>query len=82
MTLAILGILKDLFIPRVEQRTWKDFMANLTRNGNQTTHEESCCYKEALDGIHKKTFILTLNILILVTAFLGNALTIAGLLKA
>ena len=82
MTLAILGILKDLFIHGVEKRTCKDLMANLTRDGNQTTHEEFCCYKEALDGIHKKPFILTLNILMLVTAFLGNALTIAGLLKA
>ena len=56
-------------------------MANLTNDGDQTTNEESFCYKGVLDEIHQKLFLLTLNILISVTAFLGNALIISALPK-
>ena len=54
-------------------------MANLTNDGNETTFAESFCYKGVVD--EEKTFILTLNILISVAAFLGNALIIAALPK-
>ena len=55
-------------------------MANSTNDGNQTTYEEFYCYG-VLNGIHQQAFILTLNILISVAAFLGNALIIAALPK-
>ena len=54
-------------------------MANFTNDGNQTTYQEFYCYG-GVDGIHE-VFILTLNILISVAAFLGNALIIAALPK-
>ena len=56
-------------------------MANLTNDGNQTTYQESFCYKGVLDEMHQKQFLLTLNTLISVTAFLGNALMISALPK-
>ena len=55
-------------------------MANVTNDGNQTIYEEFYCY-EVVNGIHQQAFILTLNILISVAAFLGNALIIAALPK-
>ena len=54
-------------------------MGNLTNDGNQTTYPESFCFKGAAD--EKKTFLLTLNVLISVASFLGNALMIAALPK-
>ena len=54
-------------------------MANLTNDGNETTYAESFCYKGVED--EKKTFILTLNILIAVAAFQGNVLIVAALPK-
>jgi len=56
-------------------------MANLTNDGNNTTYDEFFCDKGVVDGTHKKTFFLTLNILISVAAFLGNALIFAALSK-
>jgi len=55
-------------------------MANLTSDGNQTTYEEFFCYG-VVNGIHQQAFLLALNILISMTAFLGNALIIAALPK-
>ena len=55
-------------------------MANLTNDENQTTYQEFYCYG-GLIVIHQRAFLLTLNILISVTAFLGNALIIAALPK-
>ena len=55
-------------------------MANLTNDESQTTYEEFYCYG-GVNGIHQQAFILNLNILISVTAFLGNALIIAALPK-
>ena len=54
-------------------------MGNLTSDGNQTTYPESFCFIGAVDK--RKTFLLTLNVLISVAAFLGNALMIAALPK-
>ena len=56
-------------------------MANLTNDGNNTTYDEFICDKGVVDGTYKKTFFLTLNILISVAAFLGNALIFSALSK-
>ena len=53
-------------------------MANLN-DGNETTYIEYFCDKRAVD--EEKTFLLTLNILISVAAFLENALIVAALPK-
>ena len=55
-------------------------MANLTNDGNQTNYQEFYCHG-GINGIHQQASILTLNILISVAAFLGNALIIAALPK-
>jgi len=52
-------------------------MGNLTNDGNQTNYDEFYCYRGE-NGIYQQT-LLTLNILISVTAFLGNALIFAAL---
>ena len=57
-----------------------EIMANFTNLGNRTTYEEFYCYV-GVDGKHQQAFILTLSIIISVTAFLGNALIIAALPK-
>ena len=54
-------------------------MGNLTDDGNQTVYPESFCFKGAVD--ERKTLFLTINVLISVAAFLGNALIIAALPK-
>ena len=56
-------------------------MANLSNVQNGTTNQESFCYKGTLDGKQPKMLLLTLNIVISVTAFLGNALIIFALPK-
>ena len=53
-------------------------MANLTDNGNHTTHEAFYC-SVAISGTQQSTFLSTLNILISITAFFGNALIIVAL---
>ena len=55
-------------------------MANLTNDGNQSNYQEFYCH-EGIKGIHQRAFVLTLNILISVAAFQGNALIIAALPK-
>jgi len=55
-------------------------MANFTNHGNRTTYEEFYCYGK-VDGEHQQAFIITLSIIISVTAFLGNALIIVALPK-
>ena len=55
-------------------------MANLTEDGNQTTSQEFSC-SSGLNGIYQKAFILTLNVVISVAAFLGNVLIMAALPK-
>ena len=56
-------------------------MANLTNDGNQTTFREFYYCYGVVNGAYQQVFLLTLNILISVTAFLGNALIIAALPK-
>ena len=55
-------------------------MANFTNHGNRTTYAEFYCYG-GVYGKHQQALILTLSIIISVTAFLGNALIIAALPK-
>ena len=56
-------------------------MANLTNDGNQTTFQEFYYCYGVVDGKYQQVFLLTLNILISVAAFLGNALIIVALPK-
>ena len=51
---------------------------NLTEHGNYTTHETVYC-SVGINGAQEGIFLSTLNILISITAFLGNALVIAAL---
>ena len=55
-------------------------MANLTDDGNHTTHETFYC-SVGFSGRQQSIFLSTLNILISITAFLGNALIIVALQK-
>ena len=57
-----------------------DKMVNLTEDGNYTTHETFYC-SVGISGAQEGIFISTLNILISITAFLGNALIIVALQK-
>ena len=52
-------------------------MANLTRNGNQTTIQEYTCPIDA----NRKILILTLTVPLSISAFLGNALILVALQK-
>ncbi|KAL9978588.1 hypothetical protein ACROYT_G016122 [Oculina patagonica] len=54
-------------------------MANLTNYGNHTTIPEYFC--PAGLTAHQKIFVLTFNLPLFITAFLGNALIIASLQK-
>jgi len=55
-------------------------MANLTEDGNRTTHEKLYC-SVGISGMQQSILLSTLNILISITAFLGNALIIIALQK-
>ena len=55
-------------------------MANLHEDGNHTTTEELFC-KEGITDIHQNIFIPALNILLSITAFLGNVLIIVAIPK-
>ena len=55
-------------------------MANLTEDGNHTTHETFHC-SVAISGRQQSIFLSTLNILISIAAFLWNALIILALRK-
>ena len=55
-------------------------MANFTNHGNRTTYEDISCSR-GLDGKHRQSCILPLNIVISVTAILGNALIMGALPK-
>ena len=56
-------------------------MANITHNGNNTTIQELHC-PARLYGSHGKTFFAALNIMLPISAFLGNFLIICALKKA
>ena len=64
----------------MEQRAYREIMANFTNHGNRTTYEDIYCSR-GLDGKLQQAFILPLNIVISVTAILGNALIMGALPK-
>ena len=55
-------------------------MANLTEDGNHTTHQALYC-SVGISGTQPSIFLSTLNIFISITASLGNALIIVALRK-
>ena len=55
-------------------------MVNVTEDGNQTTSQEYFC-SVGLNGIQQLVFLVIFNILISITAFMGNFLIIVALPK-